>query len=260
MGPLHGSVPLPMCPVWLISGRVGKSACFWPPGPTPEQPWVPGHILSYLGLYTPSKGTPRQLCGWEAPMAPGPVLPRPAGSSGGGLDLPTALSSGAPACPVRGLGSELPGKKPAQAMAIPDCGWGGTHLPQWLWEAGPRQDSWVASPGSPEQGQLLLRFDFFPRSPGSGVGVRVRGTAVKQVQKQAWAPCGPPTLTGSQCHCLSPHSAPPPVAWAPSGGPCAAAPAERRTAPLLAGPSLRAAATCGPAPCGTRAAGVRCVH
>lgn len=101
VGPLHGSVPLPMCPVWLISGRVGKSACFWPPGPTPEQPWVPGHILSYLGLYTPSKGTPRQLCGWEAPMAPGPVLPRPAPPPGVVWACP-------PLCP-RGLQPALSG-------------------------------------------------------------------------------------------------------------------------------------------------------
>lgn len=54
-------------------------------------------------------------------------------------------------------------------------------------------------------------------------------------------------------------SAPPRVAWVPSGGPCAAAPAGRRTASPLAGPSLPAAATCGPVLPGIQATGARCV-
>lgn len=57
-----------------------------------------------------------------------------------------------------------------------------------------------------------------------------------------------------------PRSAPPPAAWALSGGPCAAARAGRTTVLLLAGPSPPAAATCGPVPPGTRATGARCVR
>lgn len=56
------------------------------------------------------------------------------------------------------------------------------------------------------------------------------------------------------------YSAPPPVAWVLSGGPCAAARAGRTTALLLAGPSPPAAATCGPVPPGMRATGARCVR
>jgi hypothetical protein len=56
------------------------------------------------------------------------------------------------------------------------------------------------------------------------------------------------------------HSAPPPVAWVPSGGWCAAALAGMRTVPLKAGPSLPVAATCSPVLPGTWATGVRCVR
>ncbi|KAG8516401.1 A disintegrin and metalloproteinase with thrombospondin motifs 7 [Galemys pyrenaicus] len=273
----------PPAPRWEETNEVsedegeasGPSTSARPPRPSPTAPL-------FSGVTAPSTPGPDTV----GPASGGPGAREPQPTAGGAAHSPPATRPGvwgrtgpprlgAPVPPTSPAPPPLPAPLVPPAPPAPGRAPPGLQTPEGpgpLLPAGtehpPPATAWIPGPRGPlaPPGPELLS------TPASGPAHSSSAPEAwpwDPVWAEGWPSTGPPPAgnaswevgnwsEASPSLTALPLSAPPPAAWARPGGQCAAAPAGRRTAPLLAAPSPPAAVTCGPAPPGWQAAGASC--